>query len=81
MTFRHKIENGLNKAQFAAFTGTDAQKGFHKLCEDSMRTKLATRPDILDALLPEFPPGCKQIYGPHHIGRYVQAIAPYCVPR
>ena len=41
--------------------GTQAQKDFYKMCDDSMRTKLQTRPDILDALLPDFPPGCRRL--------------------
>ena len=59
--FRQRIENSLNQSQFAIFTGTEAQKAFHKWTYDSMLEKLKTRPDILKTLLPDFPVGCRRL--------------------
>lgn len=49
------------QAPLAAFTGTDQQKQFHAMSEEYMRQQLAERPEILDALLPEWAPGCRRL--------------------
>jgi cation diffusion facilitator CzcD-associated flavoprotein CzcO len=78
LEFRHKIENGLNKAQFAAFMGTQAQKDFHTMCESSMKEKLSTRPDILESLLPDFPPGCRRLTpGPGYLEACMKSNVDY----
>ncbi|OAG34163.1 hypothetical protein AYO21_11695 [Fonsecaea monophora] len=59
--FRERIENSLNQAQLAIFTGTEVQKQFHQMCYDSMTEKLKDRPDILNTLLPDFPVGCRRL--------------------
>jgi len=41
--------------------GTQAQKDFYTICDNSMKTILESRPDILNSLLPDFPPGCRRL--------------------
>ena len=59
--FREKIENSINGAQVAIFTGTEEQKAFHSWVDESMKEKLKSRPDILASLLPDFPVGCRRL--------------------
>lgn len=59
--FRKRIENDMNQAQTAVFFGTEPQKAFHNMTQESMEQKLKTRPDILRALLPDFPVGCRRL--------------------
>lgn len=59
--FRHKIEGDINQAPLAAFYGTESQKKFHAMSKKYMEEKLAHRPDILEALMPEWTPGCRRL--------------------
>lgn len=61
--YRKKIEAGLNQSQLVTFRGTEIQKQFWKLCQDSMKEKLKKKPHVYDALCPaeEYPPGCRRI--------------------
>lgn len=51
----------MNQAQTAVFFGTEPQQAFHEMTKESMEQKLKTRPDILHALLPDFPVGCRRL--------------------
>jgi hypothetical protein len=61
--YRKKIEAGLNQSQLVTFRGTEIQKQFWKLCQDSMKEKLKKKPHVYDALCPAeaYPPGCRRI--------------------
>ncbi|KAK9426117.1 hypothetical protein SUNI508_12571 [Seiridium unicorne] len=69
--FRHKIEAQLNRAQLVTFRGSDANKAFGEATDNSMRERLAKKPEIYKALRPDYPIVCKRISpGP----RYLEAL-------
>jgi len=43
------------------FMGTQSQKDFFKMASDSHKEKLADRPDIYEALTPNWVPGCRRL--------------------
>jgi hypothetical protein len=49
------------QAPLAAFTDTPEQKQFHAMSKAYMEAQLKERPQILDALMPEWVPGCRRL--------------------
>lgn len=59
--FRRKIEISANKVHPITVRGTPLQKSAEAAFEDSMRQKLAKRPDIFEKIKPSFAPGCRRL--------------------
>lgn len=71
--FRVEVEEDQNKVHHATLIGTRMQINGQKAFEENMRTKLAPRPEILDALMPQFPPGCRRLTpGPGYLEALTQ---------
>lgn len=63
----------MNKSQMVTFRGTEIQKLFWKMSDDSMKEKLKTKPWIYDSMRPEYPPGCRRLTpGPGYLEALVQ---------
>jgi len=78
LKFRHKIENDIMQAPLAAFTGTPEQQQFHKMSIKHMQDKLAARPEILEALMPDWAPGCRRLTpGPGYLEACCQKNVDY----
>ena len=72
-SFRHKIEGSMNSSQLVAFVNTTVHNDFRILNEQSMREKLATKPEIVVSLMPKFPPGCRRLTpGPGYLEALVK---------
>jgi cation diffusion facilitator CzcD-associated flavoprotein CzcO len=75
MDYRRKIETGLNHSQLVTFRGTEIQKQFWTLCQDSMKEKLKKKPEIFEAMCPkdQYPPGCRRLTpGPGYLEACVE---------
>ncbi|KAF4811490.1 FAD-binding monooxygenase moxY [Colletotrichum siamense] len=71
LNYRHQVENFVNKFQLVHWVGSDMNKSFSKATEDSMLRRLATRPEIFEALKPAYPVLCRRVSpGP----RYLEAL-------
>ena len=70
-----KIEAGLNQSQLVTFRGTEIQKLFWKICQDSMQEKLKKKPEVFQSLCPQekYPPGCRRLTpGPGYLEAMVE---------
>lgn len=73
MEFRHKIEKTVNEASLITIFGTETQKSFQLINRDAMAKKLAKKPEIMEALEPTFPPGCRRLTpGPGYLEALVE---------
>jgi cation diffusion facilitator CzcD-associated flavoprotein CzcO len=75
MDYRRKIESGLNESQLVTFRGTEIQKQFWKLCQDSMQEKLKKKPEVFESMCPQdnYPPGCRRLTpGPGYLEACVE---------
>jgi cation diffusion facilitator CzcD-associated flavoprotein CzcO len=75
MDYRRKIEAGLNQSQLVTFRGTEIQKTFWKLCQDSMKEKLKKKPEVFESMCPQdkYPPGCRRLTpGPGYLEACVE---------
>lgn len=61
LEYRRAIEADLHAASEVMYKGTDQAIQFQKMCEDHMRTKLAKKPEIFKALVPDYPVGCRRL--------------------
>lgn len=61
LEYRRDIESVLHEASDVLYKDTPAALGFQKMCEDHMRTKLAKKPEIFQALRPTFAPACRRL--------------------
>lgn len=61
LRYRHEIEDSLHAASDVLYKGTDHALAFQKMCEDHMRSKLAKKPEIFEALKPDFAPACRRL--------------------
>ncbi|EXJ67884.1 uncharacterized protein A1O5_09231 [Cladophialophora psammophila CBS 110553] len=59
--FRHIIESEANAVHGITQKGSPLALGAQKACEQLMRDRLAGRPDIAEALIPSFAPGCRRL--------------------
>ena len=59
--WRLEVEEDQVMVHDATLLGTPMQVEGKKLFEENMRTKLASKPQILETLLPQFPPGCRRL--------------------
>jgi cation diffusion facilitator CzcD-associated flavoprotein CzcO len=75
MDYRRKIEAGLNQSQLVTFRGTEIQKQFWNLCQDSMKEKLKKKPEVFESICPQdkYPPGCRRLTpGPGYLEACVE---------
>lgn len=61
MKYRHKIEKVVNEASLITIFGTPSQQEFQIINRDAMAKKLDKKPEIMKALEPSFPPGCRRL--------------------
>lgn len=59
--FRCLIEEDLGSTHEISFRGHPLQEIFSKKFSEMMRTKTMTKPHIAEALIPDFPVGCRRI--------------------
>jgi cation diffusion facilitator CzcD-associated flavoprotein CzcO len=70
---RHEVEGNMNEAQLVTFMGTKEQTEFWRLSDESMKQKLAKKPEIYRSLTPKWPPGCRRLTpGPGYLESLVQ---------
>jgi cation diffusion facilitator CzcD-associated flavoprotein CzcO len=63
----------VNGAALITIFGSTTQKDFQKTNHDAMRRKLEKRPDIMEALEPKWPPGCRRLTpGPGYLEALVE---------
>jgi hypothetical protein len=73
MEYRHKIERSVNEASLITIFGTETQKNFQLINRDAMAKKLEKKPEIMKALEPNFPPGCRRLTpGPGYLEALVE---------
>ncbi|KAF3932520.1 hypothetical protein ABW20_dc0100981 [Dactylellina cionopaga] len=71
-SYRRELEHELNSAHTITMRGSELQKGATEIFTENMRTKLASKPEVFNSLLPPFPPACRRLTpGPG----YLEAIA------
>ncbi|KAM5543782.1 hypothetical protein V8D89_002399 [Ganoderma adspersum] len=59
--FRHQLENTLNVLHPFTQRGSKMQSDFHQFFKKNMEDRLATRPDIAEKLIPDFPVSCRRL--------------------
>ncbi|KAL2012370.1 hypothetical protein VTN00DRAFT_5088 [Thermoascus crustaceus] len=73
LEFRRRIEDVLNKPMEALYKNTDAEKTTADICREHMRTKLAKKPEVFQALVPDFAVGCRRLTpGPGYLEALVE---------
>ncbi|KAK6369604.1 hypothetical protein LTS17_009510 [Exophiala oligosperma] len=73
LNYRKEIERSLHGASDVLYKGTDNALAFQKMCEDHMRSKLAKKPEIFEALKPDFAPACRRLTpGPGYLEALVR---------
>lgn len=71
--YRHMVEGVMNKSQLSTFLGTDAQKQLWIEADAFMKRKLEKKPEIYQALIPTFPPGCRRLTpGPGYLEALIE---------
>ncbi|KAK0632553.1 hypothetical protein B0T14DRAFT_560233 [Immersiella caudata] len=61
LAFRKVFEDGGNLIHDSTLRGTEMQSSIQSLFRDAMSTTLSTRPDLIDLIIPTFPPGCRRL--------------------
>lgn len=61
LAFRKKIEAELQGGHIITMRGSDAQKAAREYFTQSMRDRLSKKPEVVDHMLPDFPPLCKRL--------------------
>ncbi|KAI9743683.1 MAG: hypothetical protein M1818_002999 [Claussenomyces sp. TS43310] len=73
MEFRKKIERSVNESSLITIFGTQTQQDFQVINHDAMKKKLEKKPEIMAALEPSFPPGCRRLTpGPGYLEALVE---------
>ena len=73
LKFRHKIEKTVNEASTITLFGTEPQQKFMTINREAMAKKLVKKPEIMKALEPSFPPGCRRLTpGPGYLEALVE---------
>ncbi|KAJ5924897.1 hypothetical protein N7454_007536 [Penicillium verhagenii] len=71
--WRHKIEKTVNGAALITLFGSAPQQDFQKINHDAMKEKLSKKPEIMEALEPAWPPGCRRLTpGPGYLEALVE---------
>jgi cation diffusion facilitator CzcD-associated flavoprotein CzcO len=61
LRFRKVIEDGGNVIHEGVIRGSDMQKELTRTFTASMRGKLAKKPELFEAIIPTFAPGCRRL--------------------
>ncbi|KAJ5116039.1 FAD-binding monooxygenase moxY [Penicillium angulare] len=68
LSYRHQVEDFVNKFQLVHWVGSDMHKSFSKATEDSMLRRLAKKPEIFESLKPDYPVLCRRVSpGPKYL--------------
>ncbi|KAJ5372949.1 hypothetical protein N7517_004955 [Penicillium concentricum] len=59
--FRKDVELELQSIHGATLTGHPMQLGGQELFAENMKRRLANKPELIDELLPSFPPACRRL--------------------
>lgn len=51
----------MNRPVEALYKDTEGAKILFDMCKAHMKEKLAKKPEVYEALVPDFPPGCRRI--------------------
>lgn len=71
--FRSKIEKLVNAAALVTLHGSPIQREFQNVNREAMAKKLAKKPEIMEALEPKWPPGCRRLTpGPGYLEALVE---------
>ncbi|KAH8883205.1 flavin-binding monooxygenase [Thozetella sp. PMI_491] len=71
--YRHTVENYVNKAQLIHWVGSEMNRTFSKATEESMKRRLARKPEIFDHLKPTYPVACRRVSpGPKYLESLVE---------
>jgi cation diffusion facilitator CzcD-associated flavoprotein CzcO len=71
--WRHKIEKTVNGAALITIFGTSLQKEFQSINQAAMKKKLEKKPEIMEAMEPSWPPGCRRLTpGPGYLEALVE---------
>ncbi|RVX74091.1 hypothetical protein B0A52_01923 [Exophiala mesophila] len=73
LKYRHEIESYLHAASDVLYKDTENALAFQKLCEEHMRNKLLKKPEVFEALKPDFAPACRRLTpGPGYLEALVR---------
>ncbi|OQU93638.1 hypothetical protein CLAIMM_00120 [Cladophialophora immunda] len=73
LAWRHKVEKTVNGAALITIFGTPTQKEFQLINHEAMKKKLEKKPEIMEALEPSWPPGCRRLTpGPGYLEALVE---------
>ncbi|RFU28410.1 hypothetical protein B7463_g7911, partial [Scytalidium lignicola] len=73
LEFRCAVEDALNSGTDFIVNGSELQTQARALFDEKMRAKLAKKPEVYKALIPEYPPGCRRLTpGPGYLEAIVQ---------
>jgi cation diffusion facilitator CzcD-associated flavoprotein CzcO len=68
LQYRHQVEDFVNSAQLIHWVGSDMNKTFAAATEESMARRLASKPEIFEALRPKYPVACRRVSpGPKYL--------------
>ncbi|KAH3985946.1 hypothetical protein HBH98_112100 [Parastagonospora nodorum] len=71
--FRLSVEEDGNGIHAVTMKGTELQKGAKDLFYEHMKKRLASKPEIFEALVPSFSPGCRRLTpGPGYLESLTQ---------
>ncbi|KAI4907343.1 hypothetical protein J4E90_009846 [Alternaria incomplexa] len=71
--FRLSVEEDGNGIHAVTMKGTELQKGAKDMFHEHMKERLKTKPEIFEALLPSFSPGCRRLTpGPGYLEALTQ---------
>ncbi|OAL40506.1 hypothetical protein AYO20_00242 [Fonsecaea nubica] len=59
--YRRYVEDLLNRPVEALYKGTPGAKMFADMCRAHMKEKLSKKPEVFEALVPDYPVGCRRI--------------------
>ncbi|KAL2356342.1 hypothetical protein BJ546DRAFT_599721 [Cryomyces antarcticus] len=73
LEFRCAVEDALNSGSDFIVNGTETQKQARALFDEKMKTRLSKKPEVYEALIPEYPPGCRRLTpGPGYLNAIVE---------
>lgn len=59
--YRRYVEDLLNRPVEALYKGSPGAKMFVDMCRTHMQEKLKKKPEVFEALVPDYPVGCRRI--------------------
>src|SRR5258706_9574275 len=71
--WRSKVEKIVNAAALITLQGSPIQQKFMQINREAMTKKLEKKPEIMEALEPKWPPGCRRLTpGPGYLEALVE---------